>query len=704
MVLHSKKRRNGLLQACEPCRKRKLACDHDTPCSRCVKRNTQGQCRYHPAPMTRAGPAPASGVISRRAPPLEPPHLPLAHSEAFHAREHRGDEQRPKIDGPVTISESGLGHRSLRSSHGYTTYFGESSSSAVIEELNGNLGMDGGEVNVLPSISVSETKIQQSTEVLSHLQNAMVLAQFFYRWLATRGGYIVYSQVYHIWLAEVNGLFKSAAVAGGPALNELTRVVWQNTQRTMTCRSSTPVSIWAKQSSLRWESIGLIFSALGLMAGTLSPQDPIFTSNPGERRDRHALVTLMARLVHECIGFCRESEARNDLFLCLLYESTILLGRTVGNTSAETWLRVGEVCDTAVLLGLHGEKSVDAQTPFYLCELRVRLFEQIYGYDKFLSTYLGRPPRISYRHCQVQQALDLSDEQACLPEPALSAAISRLRDGWSPTGPLNRSSWRRVMSRQSLIREDILGITLGSFDQDLETRISIVRAGIENTRQDFPLFAKMDPDLLMAQLQESLLPMIPGRNVPWQPLDAVASLCMHCDYLHNDFLLERAIVMRLKCDATKLITSAREVLRLALKVFQMKDFFCDFRVDMINLLAFYALPSAGVLAIELLKQNTSSSHDPFLPRSEIIQQFSILVCSLENVGPTEGIYSLCALGLRAMKRVLDVLLAPPKSSQDSGTGDFVRASLDFEHYLASQNDTMLLEWLGTTDFDYRVEN
>lgn len=47
-------RRNGKQQACEPCRKGKLACDHAYPfCGRCTRRKTTARCIYHPAPMTK---------------------------------------------------------------------------------------------------------------------------------------------------------------------------------------------------------------------------------------------------------------------------------------------------------------------------------------------------------------------------------------------------------------------------------------------------------------------------------------------------------------------------------------------------------------------------------------------------------------------------------------------------------------------------
>lgn len=48
-------RRNGKLQACEPCRRGKLRCDHMMPtCGRCAKRGKPDQCLYHPAPLTKA--------------------------------------------------------------------------------------------------------------------------------------------------------------------------------------------------------------------------------------------------------------------------------------------------------------------------------------------------------------------------------------------------------------------------------------------------------------------------------------------------------------------------------------------------------------------------------------------------------------------------------------------------------------------------
>ena len=46
-------RRNGVLPACEPCRKAKHSCDHQNPvCGRCQRKNRPQECFYHPAPLS----------------------------------------------------------------------------------------------------------------------------------------------------------------------------------------------------------------------------------------------------------------------------------------------------------------------------------------------------------------------------------------------------------------------------------------------------------------------------------------------------------------------------------------------------------------------------------------------------------------------------------------------------------------------------
>ena len=70
------RRRNGKEQACECCRKAKIACDHTLPvCDRCKRRKIASKCVYLAAPMTRPVP---DGSRTRSEPTLT--NLPLTPS------------------------------------------------------------------------------------------------------------------------------------------------------------------------------------------------------------------------------------------------------------------------------------------------------------------------------------------------------------------------------------------------------------------------------------------------------------------------------------------------------------------------------------------------------------------------------------------------------------------------------------------------
>ena len=115
-------------------------------------------------------------------------------------------------------------------------------------------------------------------------------------------------------------------------------------------------------------------------------------------------------------------------------------------------------------------------------------------------------------------------------------------------------------------------------------------------------------------------------------------------------------------------------------------------------LAFYAVPSAGVLSLELLKQEQSPCPvlEP-IPRSETIQQLSILVPVLAAVGPAEGNHAICAQGRLVLQRMLDRILEPPPKQVNILPTD---GELDLDWfdamppYAVAQNDAEFMEWLS----------
>lgn len=115
-------------------------------------------------------------------------------------------------------------------------------------------------------------------------------------------------------------------------------------------------------------------------------------------------------------------------------------------------------------------------------------------------------------------------------------------------------------------------------------------------------------------------------------------------------------------------------------------------------MANYGLSAAGVLSIELLKQQQSRTYTPdLLPRSETIQDLSVFISALATVGPGEGNFSICNQGRRALKRVLDQILSPaqgpiPGSSEPP-------AFDDMSLYFPTNNDAEFLQWLENVEWD-----
>jgi len=125
-----------------------------------------------------------------------------------------------------------------------------------------------------------------------------------------------------------------------------------------------------------------------------------------------------------------------------MYQDLILVECLKGDAHYAAWQRAGEVCDTIVAMGLHQGNKVDADTPFWLAEMRKKIFIAAYGRDKMIAAFLGRPPRLSHRYCKMEEPLDLSDEQLFLEGPAMDACLQKLdQNGWNTDGMLSRTTW-----------------------------------------------------------------------------------------------------------------------------------------------------------------------------------------------------------------------------------------------------------------------
>lgn len=217
--------------------------------------------------------------------------------------------------------------------------------------------------------------------------------------------------------------------------------------------------------------------------------------------------------------------------------------------------------------------------------------------------------------------------------------------------------------------------------------------------RSLPEFVKLDPEEVLDNLASLHLQEIPGRGVTWRPLDVQYIVLIHGSIRHTTFNLERAIFNRQKTDPSALIESSQNLLRFALKILRAKDYLQEFQIDILDTLAYFAMPAAGMLAIELIKREQTMGTDENFSCSKIVQQLSVLVHALEGVDPQEGNHHICAMGSNAIRQVLDRVIR--KSSQPvTGmieTPDFLH-DFQFGLPLNATGDSDFMEWLGHTDF------
>ena len=142
---------------------------------------------------------------------------------------------------------------------------------------------------------------------------------------------------------------------------------------------------------------------------------------------------------------------------------------------------------------------------------------------------------------------------------------------------------------------------------------------------------------------------------------------------HNDFLLQRVLVRRLRQPPDKLLEIAVHFLTDVLEFANLQEGLDALRADLDWVIISYGLPSAGVLALELLRQSrpqksqsavypsVAAPVDFVFPRSAVIQKLSVLVSCLGWAAvPGDGNYSICRQAQQMLSRILDsVLSAPP---------------------------------------------
>ena len=155
--------------------------------------------------------------------------------------------------------------------------------------------------------------------------------------------------------------------------------------------------------------------------------------------------------------------------------------------------------------------------------------------------------------------------------------------------------------------------------------------------------------------------------------DCVSITIMYLDLMYNDFMLQRMLVRRIHARPDEVIRISRILITTLIDMISNHGRSSTLSHEEPWLIVLYGLPAAGVLALELLQQTkllaksgSRSSEASSFPRSEIIQNLSVLVSYLGWIYVEEdGNYQLCMQARRMLQRILDRVLSPQPARQNS---------------------------------------
>ncbi|KAL2808410.1 hypothetical protein BJX63DRAFT_424636 [Aspergillus granulosus] len=644
-------RRNGLLQSCEPCRKSKLKCDHGRPvCGRCIAKNRTQGCFYHPAPMTK------QASLSQARPYVPHPsvdntmNLSLIRSSSSPSTVSAAEYPGLPITSPPSVTPG---------------YLGSTSFSAVLSEHRTDISFEeestaNGGALARPS---DRFRLQSALEVLKFLHRSTIcdiMIRKFYSWhLMVAVSHIIMEAILQSVRVVLDGLDSGQNFES--QLQDLAYQIFRSSAHPLTVHGSMTVEEYCASftgENLRWEALGIVLATSGIAFMSSPDSDPDIVRVAPDAQARDMLRAQVIEASNICLGFCDTSASVNELLGFFQYNDMLLRTQYYGDTSYLAWRRLGNLTATIYAAGLHQESTRAQDCPAFLHQWRKSCFAAAFYADKCLSTFVGRPPFIAYRYCSLSPPLDLSDEDLIAGGERLNQAISELdAAGWNPKGNSLRVSMKRLRFLLAVLREQALEIALGMFDDTdiLQKYDKVVKTARETwnacpTHLRYDKYVKTDDDSMTINF---------------------ARRHIYLDYLYTLFLVQRMVVKRTNTGHEALFSTSREVLSIILEVTNEREPGTDISVHQSWVVLYYGLPSASILAFELLRQTQEPGPHPAMPpRAEIIRNLSIFVSSLSWVArPGDGNYRTCKAVEKKLSDILDQILDPQPAQGDFLGGD-----------------------------------
>ncbi|KAI1260230.1 hypothetical protein F5Y18DRAFT_405977 [Xylariaceae sp. FL1019] len=597
------RRRNGRPQACEPCRKRKVACDNSQPiCERCIKRRQVGDCVYivssgSPKPASRSPPSPACSASLKT---------------------YRNGVSTFRTETSSPTSPEGLNSRSTAPG-----YLGFTSFSAVFEETQISLCEHNRRQGTQDTPSTSDAQSQASV-----VQDSLILSprtqeacMYILRNVPepSRGriclrGSPVEAWVYYFLGEVLDSLYDTFGHYFGPqrseaSLQELARIISRNTALPFSDDDDITPSEWMAQFSgpnTRWETLGLLFAFWDFTVNSITLEK----STTQDEYGRPSRITKEA--VDFCVELCNGFSAANSMFLFLSFRQLVVETQINGDISRQSWKLLSETVSLLTYMGYHvlPDTPRSRYVPTFATEIKRKLYYHIYTIHMSLVSLTGRPPLMSHRYCTTPIPLDLPNSVLfCDDKQAFVKALDGIDDkGWDKAGRKLSSSPMRARAKTALLREEILYFAL-------------------EPKQDVSVEALVDVKARVLRLYHEEIPKIlQNGNGLFDGGNEVGNiyfrLVISLEHLLNRFFIER-LLLRHGHIQNELLSVSFDMVTNTLLFWTHRDSLSPWRADCEWLIMAFGVPAGGILCQELLKPTVLN--DPRITRSTIIQKLSLLV-------------------------------------------------------------------------------
>jgi hypothetical protein len=360
---------------------------------------------------------------------------------------------------------------------GPTSFVGGLEDDSDLISNSDQLTQNGGE-----GLAISPTSwwVKRAIEVFRSLEDFATIKRLIQEYYAVTQTAVIASPVVLSAIEEIEITFRESlsGTATNQELTAFSTCIIQNTSNTFRIPPNITGATFHKcftGSSLRLEIIGIICA----LAGRAS----YFGLSGSKVSNAESLSQLSRKMLAACdmtLHICKDLTALNELTLWLVHENLVLSSLVLGDSSASpfsiplawwspltklilgsvTWQRLGELSTNIFELGVHRDNASSTPLPRFILESRRRLFAAAYQLDKNIATFLGRPPRISWRHSDCCLPLDIGDHVlAGDPELLETAQTSLDADGWNIEKIYQRATWIRLRFIISTFREEILELS-----------------------------------------------------------------------------------------------------------------------------------------------------------------------------------------------------------------------------------------------------